>query len=244
MAVGSTGMKWLDLLESEFDKAFVDLDLMLGDIDEEQQDLMIACRKKMQAISAAFAQLAHKSQVVFRSNMKLEKELASVRQELAEAEASRTALQKELQHLLSQLHSAQLKVSAQMGQTEESESNRRKLENEMEQYRSVVYKETLYETQLSHLRRENELLKQLTVALESEVFGSRLAAKYLDKELAGRIQQIQLLGKDLNGAEHDRLWYQLEAEIYLHRHKTVIRACRAQKGEMCMLTLPPGHVSQ
>lgn len=56
----------------------------------------------------------------------------------------------------------------------------------MEQYRSTVYKETLHETQLSHLRRENEILKQLTVALESEVFGSRLAAKYLDKELAGR----------------------------------------------------------
>ena len=56
----------------------------------------------------------------------------------------------------------------------------------MEQYRSTVYKETLYETQLAHLKRENEQLKKLTVALESEVFGSRLAAKYLDKELAGR----------------------------------------------------------
>ena len=38
-----------------------------------------------------------------------------------------------------------------------------------------------------------------------------------------RIQQIQLLGRDLKGAEHDRLWNQLEAEIHLHRHKTVIR---------------------
>lgn len=41
-----------------------------------------------------------------------------------------------------------------------------------------------------------------------------------------RIQQIQLLGRDMRGAEHDRLWNQLEAEIHLHRHKTVIRACR------------------
>lgn len=30
----------------------------------------------------------------------------------------------------------------------------------------------------------------------------------------------------MRGAEHDRLWNQLEAEIHLHRHKTVIRACR------------------
>lgn len=56
----------------------------------------------------------------------------------------------------------------------------------MEQYRSTVYKETLHETQLNFLRQENELLKKSVVALESEVFGARLAAKYLDKELAGR----------------------------------------------------------
>lgn len=43
-----------------------------------------------------------------------------------------------------------------------------------------------------------------------------------------RIQQIQLLGRDMRGSEHDRLWNQLEAEIHLHRHKTVIRACRGR----------------
>ena len=30
---------------------------------------------------------------------------------------------------------------------------------------------------------------------KDDLFGARLASKYLDKELAGRIQQIQLLGK-------------------------------------------------
>jgi hypothetical protein len=30
----------------------------------------------------------------------------------------------------------------------------------------------------------------------------------------------------MRGAELDRLWNQLESEIHLHRHKTVIRACR------------------
>lgn len=72
MAVGAAGMKWLDLLESEFEKAYVDLDLMLGDIDEEQIDLMVACRKKIISLSAAFTQLAHKAQVVFVTNGKLE----------------------------------------------------------------------------------------------------------------------------------------------------------------------------
>uniref|UniRef100_A0A914QLG2 Golgi-associated PDZ and coiled-coil motif-containing protein n=1 Tax=Panagrolaimus davidi TaxID=227884 RepID=A0A914QLG2_9BILA len=66
--------------------------------------------------------------------------------------------------------------------------------------------------------------------MQTEIYGARLAAKYLDKELAGRIQQIQLLGRDMRGAEHDRLWNQLEAEIHLHRHKTVIKACRGREG--------------
>ena len=80
--------------------------------------------------------------------------------------------------------------------------------------------------------------------MQAETYAARLAAKYLDKELAGRlativrqqraptsafrIQQIQLLGRGMRGADHDRLWNQLEAEIHLHRHKTVIRACRGR----------------
>ncbi|CAG2182523.1 unnamed protein product, partial [Oppiella nova] len=63
------------------------------------------------------------------------------------------------------------------------------------------------------LRKENVSLRRQTLQLQSELFGSRLAAKYLDKELAGRIQQIQLLGREAKDADHDRLWNQLEAEI-------------------------------
>lgn len=241
MAVGNIGISWLELLESEFDKSFVDLDMLIGEIDDDQIDIVFASRQKLVALSAAFAQLAHKSQVVFENSMKYEKELALAHQELYEAQAARAALQKELQHLLLQLHSAQLKVSAKMGHAEESEAIKLKLENEMENYRSNAYKETLTETQIYHLKRENEFLRQCNIALQSEVIGSRLAAKYLDKELAGRIQQIQLLGRDLKGNDHNRLWEQLEAEIHLHRHKTVIRACRAQRGFGQKLVYPPGH---
>ncbi len=53
----------------------------------------------------------------------------------------------------------------------------------------------------------------------------------MDKELAGRIQQIQLFSKNLKQDEHERLWNQLESEIHLHRHKTIIKACR-QKNRM------------
>ncbi|GBP32809.1 Golgi-associated PDZ and coiled-coil motif-containing protein [Eumeta japonica] len=58
------------------------------------------------------------------------------------------------------------------------------------------------------------------------VSGHKLATKYLDKELAGRIQQLQLLGRDMRADLRDSLWAQVEAEILLQRHKTLVRVCR------------------
>lgn len=46
----------------------------------------------------------------------------------------------------------------------------------------------------TQLQLENAALRNSIVALNSEVYGAKLAAQYLDKELAGRIQQLQLLG--------------------------------------------------
>lgn len=42
------------------------------------------------------------------------------------------------------------------------------------------------EAELKELSHENLDLKQYVLALQGEVYGARLAAKYLDKELAGR----------------------------------------------------------
>lgn len=47
----------------------------------------------------------------------------------------------------------------------------------------------------------------------------------------------------MRGSEHDKLWNQLEAEIHLHRHKTVIRACRGRTNWKKKLPVPIGHVS-
>ena len=44
-----------------------------------------------------------------------------------------------------------------------------------------------------------------------------------------RIQQLQLQAQEIRTSEHNQLWNQIEAEIHLHRHKTVIRACRRSK---------------
>lgn len=228
MATSAVAMKWLELLEKEFDRAYLDLDILLGEVDEEQCDITYEARRRMSALSSAFAQLCHKAQTVFETNEKLESELQEVKTDLYEAQSTSAVLNKELQHLVLQLHSAQLQVSAQMGHAGDSSAIKQKLEQEMTTYRLDLGREMQLEAEAAQLRKENAALRRDIVSLQSEVFGAKLAAKYLDKELAGRIQQIQLLGRDLNPTEHDRLWNQLESEIHLHRHKAVIRACRGR----------------
>lgn len=69
---GLSMFRWLEVLEKEFDKAFVDVDLLLGEIDPDQVDITYEGRQKMTTLSSCFAQLCHKSQTVFQLNHKLE----------------------------------------------------------------------------------------------------------------------------------------------------------------------------
>jgi hypothetical protein len=114
----------------------------------------------------------------------------------------------------------------------EVESIQKKLEKELKKRFSTendVMNFELIRAELNEYKKENDSLKEQFVNLNSEILGSKLTAKYLEKELAGRIQQIQLFGKHLKQDEHERLWNQLESEINLHRHKTVIKACRNKR---------------
>ena len=56
----------------------------------------------------------------------------------------------------------------------------------MESRKSDAMSLSRLETEVKELRRENAEIRQYVLALQSEVYGARLAAKYLDKELAGR----------------------------------------------------------
>ncbi|XP_071955854.1 Golgi-associated PDZ and coiled-coil motif-containing protein-like isoform X2 [Antedon mediterranea] len=234
-------LHWLELLEKEFDKAFVDLDILLGEIDPDQCDITYDGRQKMTALSAAFAQLCHKSQTIFQNNAKYEAQIMNLRADLCEVQATKAVLEKELHNQLLQLHAVQLQLHVSTGQNVDSDAIKAKLEKEMDNHMADSIKEARLEAEVNEFIKENERLKHHVLALQGEVYGSRLAAKYLDKELAGRIQQIQLLGRDLRGPEHDKLWNQLEAEIHLHRHKTVIRACRGRGGIKKKLPQPVGH---
>ncbi|XP_053447880.1 Golgi-associated PDZ and coiled-coil motif-containing protein isoform X1 [Nycticebus coucang] len=239
---GVSMFRWLEVLEKEFDKAFVDVDLLLGEIDPDQADITYEGRQKMTSLSSCFAQLCHKAQTVSQINHKLEAQLVDLKSELTETQAEKVVLEKEVHDQLLQLHSIQLQLHAKTGQSVDSGTIKAKLERELEANKKEKMKEVQLEAEVKLLRKENEALRRHIAVLQAEVYGARLAAKYLDKELAGRVQQIQLLGRDMKGPAHDKLWNQLEAEIHLHRHKTVIRACRGRNDLKRPMQAPPGHL--
>lgn len=238
---GLSIFRWLEVLEKEFDKAFVDVDLLLGEIDPDQVDITYEGRQKMTTLSSCFAQLCHKTQTVFQLNHKLEAQLVDLRSELTEAKAEKEALEREVHDQLLQLHSLQLQLHNKQGEEEDPDTLKDTLEQQTESRKKERVMEAKLEAEVRLFKKENEALRRHIAVLQAEVYGARLAAKYLDKELAGRVQQIQLLGRDMKGPAHDKLWNQLEAEIHLHRHKTVIRACRGRNDPNKPLPSPLGH---
>ncbi|MGH0157808.1 UNVERIFIED_CONTAM: hypothetical protein FKN15_034407 [Acipenser sinensis] len=246
---GMTMFRWLEVLEKEFDKAFVDVDLLLGEIDPDQADITYEGRQKMTSLSSCFAQLCHKAQTIFQLNHKLEAQVVDMKSELSEAQGEKIVVEKEVHDQLLQLHAIQLQLHSKTGQNVDSSCIKAKLsiptveemEKELEANKKEKVKEAKLESEVKLLKKENEALRRHIAVLQAEVYGARLAAKYLDKELAGRVQQIQLLGRDMKGPAHDKLWNQLEAEIHLHRHKTVIRACRGRNDPKRPTPTPVGH---
>ncbi|KAJ8355898.1 hypothetical protein SKAU_G00186920 [Synaphobranchus kaupii] len=240
---GMSMFRWLEVLEKEFDKAFVDVDLLLGEIDPDQADITYEGRQKMTSLSSCFAQLCHKAQTIFQLNHKLEAQAVDLKSELTDVQAEKVVVEKEVHDQLLQLHAVQLQLHAKTGQDVDSGAIKAKLERELEANKKEKVKEVKLEAEVKLYKKENDSLRRHIAVLQAEVYGARLAAKYLDKELAGRVQQIQLLGRDMKGPAHDKLWNQLEAEIHLHRHKTVIRACRGRNDPKKPMPSPVGHES-
>lgn len=131
-AGGVSMFRWLEVLEKEFDKAFVDVDLLLGEIDPDQADITYEGRQKMTSLSSCFAQLCHKAQTVSQINHKLEAQLVDLKSELTETQAEKVVLEKEVHNQLLQLHSVQLQLHAKTGQSVDSGTIKAKLVSNLE----------------------------------------------------------------------------------------------------------------
>lgn len=59
-------------------------------------------------------------------------------------------------------------------------------EPEVEASKKANFAEAKLQSEVRIYKKENEALRRHMAVLQAEVYGARLAAKYLDKELAGR----------------------------------------------------------
>ncbi|XP_054164122.1 Golgi-associated PDZ and coiled-coil motif-containing protein-like [Oppia nitens] len=261
-SVSAIGLNWVHILEKEFDVSFVDTDTCLANAfavvsDTEEtvngsqfNELLVNicdARQHLTALSGVFTQLIHKTITIANNNHNLEKELQELKQELYEAKAANNINLENIKPIENQQkdkYKSQSNLSNGLDYCQRNSFEILRTSDPLKDNETFKVKSKQLDIkteECQQLRKENQSLRRQTLELQSELFGSRLAAKYLDKELAGRIQQIQLLSREARDAEHERLWNQLEAEIHLHRHKTVIRACRANTIDGCPLPLPPEH---
>ncbi|CAH2107567.1 unnamed protein product [Euphydryas editha] len=72
MATTGVGFRWLDILEKEFDKACVEIDASLSELETEDPEVVFASRQKIATLSSCFAQLTHKALTIFQNSAKLE----------------------------------------------------------------------------------------------------------------------------------------------------------------------------
>jgi len=116
-----------------------------------------------------------------------------LRTELSQARASNSTLENELHRTLLHLHAKQLhrhsdatELSSEDTAATEEALRRVKAELDLEDKCNAKHVAAVSDETNKLLVEENTALRNTLLALHSEVYGARLAAKYLDKELAGR----------------------------------------------------------
>ena len=95
----------------------------------------------------------------------------------------------------------------------------------------MVYRNFKETELISNLRSENLDRQREIIMLETELATHRLMVRYLNNQLSGRIQQIQLLTRDRKDSNFDQVWSDLESEISLNKFKTISNALNTSSVE-------------
>jgi len=252
-------------LDSHLDSV---LQIMREENPEEALPAYEAQRKLLTNMAQCFVQLTHKSQTIAQSNAKLEAELIHCREEMSKAKATAAKADAEKNYLICCLQSALLEnhrlkavrpekkatVTANgmagNGPAKEDDEDaicsgiQMRLAGEMAAIQKVDWDAKRLEVKCSALERDLAQSKQRGVELESELVGARLDAKYLDKELAGRIQQIQILLASNTSQDHkQKVWSQIETEMHLQRSKTISNMCYSKQKVRDATTRPASSSS-
>nr|CAD2171297.1 unnamed protein product [Meloidogyne enterolobii] len=165
-----------DVLENEFDKAFVDLDVLIGEVEQENSELSFECRRRLTRISGIFVQFVHKVAIMNQRNCELEKDLQNSNNKLIGVLATNSLLEEQSEQLLLRVHSLSCQLYSKTA-PHESEIIKKKLDKEMRMFNTKNLPITKSQAEISLLKEENLKLKSLLNSVHSEIYGARLAAK-------------------------------------------------------------------
>lgn len=96
-----------------------------------------------------------------------------------------TVAERESRDLTLQVHSLQCQLYSRTA-PHESDMLRKKIDQEIQNLRNDHIPAAKAKAEVEIYIKENQKLRQMLNTMQSEVYAARLAAKYLDKELAGR----------------------------------------------------------
>lgn len=90
---------------------------------------------------------------------------------------------------------------------------------------------------INELNFQNVSLQKEIVVLKHELSNYRLVVRYLNNQMSGRIQQIQLLNREKKDANFDQVWSDLESEIQLNKFKTISQALASNQSKSKAITV-------
>ena len=110
------------------------------------------------------------------------------RDEVSELTSTNAALEKELEGRLIQLHAAQVHLQSYMrtDSSLEMDTLKAKLDAQIDSLKANVAREAKLAASVQQLERENAKLREWVKEAQDISAGSKLTARYLDKELSGR----------------------------------------------------------
>jgi len=204
-----------DAVEKEFQTSFVKLDNMLHEFYTKNKDneaFIGQVRSHVFNMVKAFTNLETLAQTVHQENLKYEALMVDMRHEVSDHKKEMAVLEKEAEVRIVQLHET----------TTGDQLNR--FNNLAEQQRMLVEREAWLNAHLEESNKENTRLHDELIRSMKDLGGCKVTIKYMDKEIIGRIQQLQLMQQGLDKHPNTLTWNTIEAEICLNRHKAVIHA--------------------
>lgn len=204
--LSAVGMKWINYWESKIDANLAQLELALlnklpkNSLDDENgvggenDDKVEVAERHFNELKKECNEIYCKYLKLDVQNSRLEREMHQLRQQLRDTANRNRCLEQQLQQQKATSIAKDYSLrSLNSSFSLNSKSIGHPLPSPQPAACPIRFVEDEHE--IRNLRHENRHIRRQLTEIRNDLFGAKLSAKYLDKELSGRIQQIQILSE-------------------------------------------------